>query len=71
MESKFFYWNLSYKRKIYRTIGSLPIIMLVPIVLYWGEINKYANILISSMNFFIWIAQLVYNYKKYKCEENK
>ena len=64
--NKFFYWNLNYKEKFYRTFINIPFIILLSIILYLGDVNTYVNIIITSMNFTLFIFQLAYNYRKSK-----
>ena len=62
------YFRLSYRRKMIRTLTTLPIVILVLIVLYadWGML---VNVLFGIIFLIIFTDQLIYNFKMWTKNE--
>ncbi|MCY6485408.1 hypothetical protein OW763_13815 [Clostridium aestuarii] len=67
---EFFYSKLSYRRKFIRTLWMIIGVLIMPLSLYFSNVDTYINIIISTLMLIIWSIQLLYTYMKYKKEKN-
>ena len=64
------YFKLSYRRKLIRTLISVPVIILALIVIYsYTEWSMATNVLLGLLFFTIYLVQLIYNYFMWKQNE--
>ena len=62
--SKLFYWNLTYKEKFQRTLIVLPFLIMAIILIMIESTDNIYKIVVSLLITFVWISQLLYNYKR-------
>ncbi|TFJ93161.1 ATPase [Lentibacillus salicampi] len=61
------YFKLSYRRKMIRTLTSLPVVILALIVVYFfSDFSILANIIIGLLLFLVFAIQLLYNFKMWR-----
>ena len=60
------YFNLSYRRKIIRTLWVLPFLLLLICLIWFNGDNIIHNIVITIFIIVMVLIQLIYNYLKYK-----
>ncbi|MGE8082018.1 hypothetical protein [Peribacillus loiseleuriae] len=66
----FNYFKLSYRRKMIRTLASLPIMILLSIVIYsYTDWSMLANILVGLFFVLTFSIQLIYNFNMWKKNE--
>ena len=65
-----FYWNLSYRRKLIRSIWLTPLTIFVPLYVYFRMKSVYIAIIVAVVLALVDIAQISYNYRKWKSDEN-
>lgn len=64
------YFKLSYRRKMIRTITSLPIMILALIVIYYyTEWSMLANVLFGLIFLITFLVQLIYNFNMWRRNE--
>lgn len=64
------YFKLSYRRKMIRTLTSLPILILATIVIYfYTEWSMTINILVGLVILIFFLVQLIYNFYMWKKNE--
>lgn len=63
------YWNLSYRRRFIRDLCALPIVVAVIIVIQFAGNPSVRTIIWEVVLGFVTIAQIAYDYKKWKEEE--
>lgn len=61
-----FYWNLSYRRKLIRTLWLLPLILLATLYVYIKKESMVLAIAIAVILVTIAVIQITYNYRKWK-----
>lgn len=67
---KFNYFSLSYRRKMIRTLISLPMIVVLFIVMhYFTDWNRGTIVLVGILFFIGFLVQLLYNYSMWKRHE--
>ena len=66
-----FYWNLSYRRKFFRTLWFCPLIILAPIYVYVRTQNASLTAAFAVAFAGLGGAELFYNYRKWKEEEKQ
>lgn len=64
-----FYWNLSYRRKFIRTLWWTPLSVIALVLIWKSKYNIVLNTIITAALISINLAQLIYNYKKWKSNE--
>lgn len=65
------YWKLSYRRRFFRTLWFVPILVAAIIFMFLLQaITLWEAISITVILTASFIGQIVYNYKKYKAERN-
>ncbi|QJA08616.1 hypothetical protein HF520_06520 [Romboutsia sp. CE17] len=63
------YWNLSYRRKFIRTLWQTPLVFLaIGLLIFVGK-NLFFNRIAPILLVIIYIWQLIYNYIKWKKDE--
>lgn len=62
------YWELSYKGKFIRTLWMVPVTILILLILF--KISTPFTIASAVFLFVLLIAQLIYNYTKWKVKSN-
>ncbi|PRR77085.1 hypothetical protein CLLI_26030 [Clostridium liquoris] len=65
-----FYWRLSYKRKFIRTLWMIPIDIIVSVFLILKGDTLFINRVIPILLIILGGIQLIYNYLKWKKDEN-
>lgn len=61
------YFKLSYRRKMIRTLISIPIVILaLVLVCFFSDFSNLANIIIGLLLFLVFAIQLLYNFKMWK-----
>lgn len=64
--AEFFYYKLSYRRKIIRTIWTFPVVVILLVAIYkFAGLNSNENLIISISFLILFLIQLVYNYIKW------
>jgi hypothetical protein len=68
---EFVYWNLSYKRKLIRTLWLSPLVLIVliipePYLLFNLPKNIFFSICLAAF-----LTQIIYNYYRWKKEETQ
>lgn len=61
-----FYWKLSYRRKVIRTLWLLPLILLAALYVYIKKDSMMLAITAAVILVIIAIIQIIYNYRKWK-----
>ncbi|WP_085994161.1 hypothetical protein [Oceanobacillus senegalensis] len=62
-----FYHQLTYRRKMIRSLWNIPIIILLYLVLYWiGDFSSNENIAIVIILLLIFLIEFTYNYVNWK-----
>ena len=65
----FNYWKLNYKRKFFRTLWLIPVVIIITFqLLIMMQPDKVSTVLVIAI-IVILIAQLLYTYTKWKNEE--
>lgn len=63
------YWKLSYRRKFIRTLWSIPIFVIsIGIIIFLGN-GIFMSIVMPLILIILFIIQLIYNYIKWKKDE--
>lgn len=63
------YWNLSYRRKFIRTLWQIPLVLLAIGLSILAVDNIFFNRIVPILLVIILIWQLIYNYTKWKNDE--
>lgn len=63
------YWNLSYRRKFIRTLWQIPLVLLAIGLSILTVDNIFFNRIVPILLVIILIWQLIYNYTKWKNDE--
>ena len=64
------YFKLSYRRKFFRTLISLPLLLLLPLIFYFETIWSFkVKIIIVTISILIFAIQLLYNFYMWKKNE--
>lgn len=64
------YFKLSYRRKLIRSLTSLPLFIAgVVLVILFSELSYTANLLLIISFMFIWAISMIYNFYKWKQEK--
>jgi len=67
---EFNYFKLSYRRKLIRTLTTLPIIILGVVIIYvYTNWNILANLLVGVLLLVFYLVQLTYNFYMWKRNE--
>ena len=66
---EFFYWKLSYRRKLIRTIWMLPFLVIVMFLFQIRFKSYFLTCVIGAVIGIGAIIQGIYNYRKWKAEE--
>jgi len=67
---EFNYFKLSYRRKFFRSLTSLPIMIPAVIVIYvLTDWSLLINVFVGVILLFLFLVQLVYNYSMWKRNE--
>lgn len=64
------YWNLSYRRKFIRTLWSALLIIPAMLLVHMSYHSMTVTIVVGIVLLAIFSVQAVYNYKKWKEEDN-
>ena len=64
------YWNLSYRRKFIRTLWSALLIIPAMLLVHMSYYSMIVTIVVGIVLLAIFAVQAVYNYKKWKEEDN-
>ncbi|WP_187695398.1 hypothetical protein [Oceanobacillus piezotolerans] len=69
---EFFYHKLTYRRKMIRTVWSLPVFVVSLIVIYFfADLILLEFLMVSIFFFVLFLIQLIYNYIKWKKYERE
>ncbi|WP_336989921.1 hypothetical protein [Bacillus infantis] len=64
------YYELSHRRKVIRTLGELPfLILLLTLMFFFTDIEAIYMLSLSALLFLLFIGQFCYNYYKWKQTE--
>jgi hypothetical protein len=66
---KFNYWELSYRRKLIRTLWAGILVVLVPVVCYLTKRNVTLSLILSISSLTLWSIQLFYNAIRFYLEK--
>ena len=66
----FCYWKLSYRRKFFRTLWMLPLLVVVLIINHNVYSSIFLKCTIASVLLLSFMIQAIYTYKKWKAETN-
>jgi hypothetical protein len=64
------YWRLSYRRKFIRTLWMIPFLLAAIILIFVSPLKIVYAVVVSIILLVIFLIQLIYTYKKWKCTEN-
>ncbi|MED4057384.1 ATPase (plasmid) [Niallia taxi] len=65
--SVFFYYKLSYRRKLIRTLWTFPVLVISLVAIYrFAGLNKNENLILTISFLIIFLIQVIYNYLKWK-----
>lgn len=63
----FFYYKLSYRRKMIRTLWTFPVVVISLVAIYrFAGLSSNENLIISISFLILFLIQLIYNYLKWK-----
>lgn len=63
----FFYYKLSFRRKMIRTLWTFPVVVISLVVIYrFAGLNINENLIISFLFLILFLVQFIYNYLKWK-----
>lgn len=63
--SEFSYWNLSYRRKLIRTLWIIPVVLITSILIYFVYDNMFIKVVLILSLAIIMVIQLIYNCVNY------
>ena len=65
----FCYWGLSYRRKLIRTLWMIPVGIIVMYFFYITFQSYLLTCVVGTVLGIVLLIQVIYNYKKWKAEE--
>ncbi|MDU7069713.1 MAG: hypothetical protein E6343_17325 [Clostridium perfringens] len=63
---EFFYWNLSYRRRLIRLLWTTPIVLFVIFFSVDNFEMSLKNVIVISFLILIYVVQYIYNFLKWK-----